>query len=178
MTFSVTKSFLSTTVGLAYDRGMIRDLNEPVRRYVPTEHFESDHNAKITWRHLLNMNSEWQGEIFGKSDQVDHYRQIGIGADNSRKGQRRELREPGSLYEYNDVRVNALGYALLRRFRPARCIRKAAPTSSGARRSRMRTGSWLTRDRWWKGAARVSFPFCSSRPTNAWPSPSISILRD
>ena len=43
--------------------------------------------------------------------------QLGVGADNSRKGQRRELREPGSLYEYNDVRVNALGYALLRRFR-------------------------------------------------------------
>jgi hypothetical protein len=86
-------------------------------RSVDGPHFSSPHNARITWRHLLNMNSEWQGEIFGKSDQVDHYRQIGIGADNSRKGQRRELREPGSLYEYNDVRVNALGYALLRRFR-------------------------------------------------------------
>ena len=30
-TYSVTKSFVSTTVGLAYDRKMIRDLKDPVR---------------------------------------------------------------------------------------------------------------------------------------------------
>ncbi|TSC68153.1 MAG: hypothetical protein G01um101472_114, partial [Parcubacteria group bacterium Gr01-1014_72] len=34
-----------------------------------------------------------------------------------RKGQRRELKAPGSFYEYNDVRVNVLGYALLKLFR-------------------------------------------------------------
>jgi CubicO group peptidase (beta-lactamase class C family) len=34
-TFSVTKSFLSTTVGLAYDRKLIRDLERPVRHDVP-----------------------------------------------------------------------------------------------------------------------------------------------
>ncbi len=45
MTFSVTKSFLSTTVGLAWDRGMIRDIHDPVRGYVPTDHFDSEHNA-------------------------------------------------------------------------------------------------------------------------------------
>ncbi|WP_204274001.1 hypothetical protein, partial [Stenotrophomonas maltophilia] len=32
-------------------------------------------------------------------------------------GQKRELRTPGSYYEYNDVRVNLLGYCLLQRFR-------------------------------------------------------------
>ncbi|MGX1785227.1 serine hydrolase domain-containing protein [Bosea sp. NPDC055332] len=117
MTFSIAKSYLSVLAGLAVADGLIADIDDAVGRSVDGPHFSSPHNAKITWRHLLNMNSEWQGEIFGKSDQVDHYRQIGIGADNSRKGQRRELREPGSLYEYNDVRVNALGYALLRRFR-------------------------------------------------------------
>ena len=109
MTFSIAKSYLSVLAGLAFADGLIADIDEPVGRSVDGPHFSSPHNAKITWRHLLNMNSEWQGEIFGKSDQVDHFRQIGIGADNSRKGQRRELREPGSLYEYNDVRVNALG---------------------------------------------------------------------
>ncbi len=41
----------------------------------------------------------------------------GPGADNSRKGQRRDLKEPGSFYEYNDVRVNVLSYALLQLFR-------------------------------------------------------------
>src|SRR5262245_53025501 len=34
MTFSVTKSFLSTTVGLAYDRKLIRSLQDRVRDYM------------------------------------------------------------------------------------------------------------------------------------------------
>jgi len=117
MTFSIAKSYLSVLAGLAVQDGLISDLDEPVGKSVAGPFFESAHNAPITWRHLLQQSSEWQGEIFGKSDQVDHNRQIGPGADNSRKGQRRALHTPGSFYEYNDVRVNLLGYCLLQRFR-------------------------------------------------------------
>ena len=54
MTFSVTKTFLSTVVGLAWQRGLIKDVADPVREYVPEEGlFESPHNSKITWYHLL-----------------------------------------------------------------------------------------------------------------------------
>ena len=35
MTFSVTKSFLSTVVGLAVDKGIIRSVNDTVYKYVP-----------------------------------------------------------------------------------------------------------------------------------------------
>jgi CubicO group peptidase (beta-lactamase class C family) len=49
MTFSVTKSFLSTTVGLAYDRGLIENLDDAVHRYVATGEFDSEHNRQITW---------------------------------------------------------------------------------------------------------------------------------
>ncbi|WP_245973826.1 serine hydrolase domain-containing protein [Bosea caraganae] len=117
MTFSIAKSYLSVLAGVALGDGLIRDLDEPVAKSVAGPVFAGAHNAEITWRHLLQQSSEWQGEIFGKSDQVDHNRQIGPGADNSRKGQRRELNRPGSFYEYNDVRVNVLGYALLQLFR-------------------------------------------------------------
>jgi hypothetical protein len=48
MTFSVTKSFLSATVGLAYDRKLIRSLQDkagdyaaPVQPYRPGEKFDS-----------------------------------------------------------------------------------------------------------------------------------------
>jgi CubicO group peptidase (beta-lactamase class C family) len=116
MTFSIAKSYIAVLAGLAVSDGLIVDVDEPVGRTVDGPWFESAHNATITWRHLLQQSSEWQGEIFGKSDQVDHNRQIGPGADNSRKGQRRRLNPPGSFYEYNDVRVNLLGYCLLRRF--------------------------------------------------------------
>ncbi len=37
MTFSVSKSFLSTVVGVAYDRGLIGDLEDSVIEYMPTE---------------------------------------------------------------------------------------------------------------------------------------------
>jgi CubicO group peptidase (beta-lactamase class C family) len=54
--------------------------------------------------------------LWGKLDQVDHNRQVGVGADNSRKGQRRELKASGTYYEYNDVCVNLLALCLLQRF--------------------------------------------------------------
>ena len=116
MTFSIAKSYLAILAGLAVSDGLIRDIDEPVSRSVDGP-FESAHNRLVTWRHLLTQASEWQGEIFGKSDQVDHNRQIGPGADNSRKGEKRALLPPGSHYEYNDVRVNLLSYCLLQRFR-------------------------------------------------------------
>jgi hypothetical protein len=117
MTFSIAKSYLAVLAGLAFDDGLITDVEEPVSAKVKDPLFEGPRNGVITWRHLLQQSSEWQGEVFGKSDQVDHNRQIGPGADNSRKGQLRELKAPGTYYEYNDVRVNVLSYALLQLFR-------------------------------------------------------------
>jgi len=116
MTFSIAKSYLSVLTGLAVKDGLIPSLNEPVGETVKDPCFTTGQNTKITWRHMLQMNSEWRGELFGKSDQIDHYRKIGVNADNSRKGQLRDVGTPGSYYEYNDVRVNALAYALLNRY--------------------------------------------------------------
>ena len=66
MTFSATKSYLSLTAGLAWDKGLIPDLDEPVGLLVRDGGFDSEHNQKITWRHLLQQTSEWQGTLFGK----------------------------------------------------------------------------------------------------------------
>jgi len=110
MSFSIAKSYLAVLAGIAVEDGLIKDVNEPVRLSVDSPFFADSHNGRITWLHLLQQSSEWSGQLFGKSDQVDHFRQIGAGADNSRKGQRRDLQQPGSIYEYNDVRVNLLSY--------------------------------------------------------------------
>ena len=48
MTFSVSKSFISTVAGLAWDRGVIKDLNERVADYVDDGGYASEHNAQIT----------------------------------------------------------------------------------------------------------------------------------
>jgi len=117
MTFSIAKSYLSILTGLAVADGLIADIDTPVADVVEGELFESEHNSRITWRHLLHQTSEWSGTLFDKPDQVDHFREVGPGSDNSRKGQKRELQAPGSFWEYNDVRVNLLGLALLHAFK-------------------------------------------------------------
>jgi CubicO group peptidase (beta-lactamase class C family) len=106
MTFSVAKSYLSTMAGLAYDHGLIKDVDRLVRDDIDDERFESEHNSKITWRMLLQQTSEWEGVLFDKRDIADR-----------RKGIDRTLNEPGTFWEYNDVRVNLLGYALLKLWR-------------------------------------------------------------
>jgi CubicO group peptidase (beta-lactamase class C family) len=129
MTFSVTKSFLSATVGLAFDRKLIRSLQDPVRDYsAPTlahdptrrsdnaedfgkarliDAFSSEHNLKITWEHLLRQTSDWEGTLWGKPDWADR-----PDRDTS-TWLTRKRNEPGAVYEYNDVRVNVLALAAL-----------------------------------------------------------------
>ncbi|HNR07112.1 MAG TPA: serine hydrolase [Saprospiraceae bacterium] len=113
MTFSVTKSYLSTLAGLAADSRLIRSIDDPVRGYVWDEKFEGPHNSKITWRHLLNQSSDWSGCLFDICDWAD--RPPSSGTPDEWKS--RKLLEPGSQFEYNDVRVNLLAYALLQVWR-------------------------------------------------------------
>jgi len=117
MTFSVAKSYLALVAGIAFDRGLIRSVDEPVADTVPDEGFVSPHNSAITWRHLLQQTSEWQGTLWSKPDSVDHNRQAGLTHDNRQKGTLRELQQPGTRFEYNDVRVNRLSLSLLRLLR-------------------------------------------------------------
>lgn len=108
MTFSVTKSFLSTMAGLALDKGLINSMEDKLTNYVWDGTFGGEHNGKITWSHLLQQNSDWTGELWGGKDWADRPPRQG-GIDNWKF---RELREPGTVMEYNDVRVNVLAYSL------------------------------------------------------------------
>ncbi len=110
-TFSVAKSALAIIAGLAHDTGLIENLHDPVREYVNDGGFEG-RNAPITWRHLLHQTSEWEGTLFGKPDTVDRNRPVGQTPSGERGT--RQLSEPGSYWEYNDVRINRLALALLR----------------------------------------------------------------
>lgn len=113
MTFSATKSYLSTMAGLAVDGGLIRSVNDRVSRYVWDETFAGAHNEKITWRHLLDQTSDWGGCQFEVCDWADRPPREG-GPDEWRA---RKLLEPGTQFEYNDARVNVLAYALLQVWR-------------------------------------------------------------
>ena len=125
MTHSVVKSFLSTTVGLAVQDGLIGSIDDLARDYMApvdlpagdgepgidrvafggpdvTTLFNTEHNRQITWRHLLTQSSDWEGTLWGKPDWADR------SDDDPSTWTTRARRTPGTVYEYNDTRVNLL----------------------------------------------------------------------
>lgn len=131
LTFSVAKSMLSSVVGLAVDRGIIGSETDlvypymaPIIPYDPqqayrnkADHlmeedvfdlFDTPHNRKITWEHLLRQTSDWEGTLWGKPDWADRPK-----ASNSASWMDRPRNEPGTVYTYNDTRVNVLALAAL-----------------------------------------------------------------
>jgi CubicO group peptidase (beta-lactamase class C family) len=117
VTNSVTKSFLSSVVGVAVDRSLIRSVDDPVapvfaapvldREGRLLDLFSSPHARTITWDHLLRQTSDWSGTLWGKPDWADRP------AANLEKDIARERHAPGTVYEYNDSRVNLLALAAL-----------------------------------------------------------------
>jgi CubicO group peptidase (beta-lactamase class C family) len=114
ITNSVTKTFLTTVVGLAVQRGLIKDVNDYARDYMPphVDLFDSPHNQKIKWDHLLRQTSDWQGTLWGRPDWAD--RPVGATPEEQ---QNRKLWEPGTHFKYNDVRVNVMALAALQVWR-------------------------------------------------------------
>lgn len=125
---SVTKSFLSTIIGVAVDRGMIHSTMDTVARYVPPIEvynpaailsgnkadddiiypFASAHDSKLTWEVMLRQTSDWEGTLWGKPDWADR-----PPAGDIEQYKNRKRNEPGTVWKYNDVRVNALALATL-----------------------------------------------------------------
>jgi len=114
ITNSVTKTFLTTVVGLAWQKGLIRDVNDYARDYMPphVDLFDAPHNQKIKWDHLLRQTSDWQGTLWGKPDWAD--RPVG---EKMEDWPNRKLWEPGTHFKYNDVRVNVMALAALQVWR-------------------------------------------------------------
>jgi len=129
LTHSITKSMLSSVVGLAYDRRLIRSIDDTVHEYVAPVlpynpapggnksdrmvhsdllfPFDTPHNRRITWNHMLRQVSDWEGTLWGKPDWADR-----PGPDLEALV-KRPRNEPGTVYQYNDVRTNALALAAL-----------------------------------------------------------------
>ncbi len=109
--YSVAKSFLSTVAGIAVDRGLIKSVDDPVANYIKDGGYNSPHNAAITWKHHLQQSTEWEGEMWGKPSTF-------VGAEAFGGGQRqpRAIRDAGTFYEYNDVRINRFALSLARLF--------------------------------------------------------------
>ncbi len=130
LTFSATKSYVATMAGLAFDRGLIKSTSDRDIEYEagksitggasgngsgePIDGFDTGQNRGITWEHLLQQTSEWEGTLFTKPDVVDWNRNLAVvGMVGAGGGTRRERRPAGGHWEYNDVRVNRTALAVL-----------------------------------------------------------------
>lgn len=111
-TYSVAKSMLATVAGVAVRDGLITDLDAPVGSQIKDGGYDSPQNARVTWRHHLQQESEWEGEMWGKKH--DFVGTVAFG-DGERKP--RAPQPPGTFYEYNDVRINRFSLSLLRLFK-------------------------------------------------------------
>jgi len=111
-TYSVAKSMLSTVAGIALQRGLIPGLDDPVVNVVEDGGYESPHNRLVTWRHHLQQESEWEGEMWGKNANF-----IGKEAFGNGEMKPRPIEAPGTHYEYNDVRINRFSLSMLRLFK-------------------------------------------------------------
>ncbi|WP_093911924.1 serine hydrolase [Streptomyces sp. cf386] len=104
MAYSATKSVLSLVAGVAFDDGRLRP-DEPVSASVDLPEFRTSRwRRAITWRHLLDQTSQWEGELWSKPTWVD--------AQSTREGTESAGGPPGAGWAYNDVRVNLTALAL------------------------------------------------------------------
>ena len=133
MTHSVTKSLLSSVVGVAVDRGIIHSVSDTLAKVIgpilmagpPTtglgadrpadgrwlKPFDSPHNKRLTWDDMLRQVSDWEGTLWGKPEWADRPDQrIATWTTRARV-------EPGTVYEYNDTRVNVLALAAMQMWR-------------------------------------------------------------
>ena len=96
LTFSIAKTYLAMLAGVAHGQELLPDVDEPVSARLPGIGFDSPHNRTITWRHLLEQTSEWEGSCFGIPDTVDRYRHVAHDPrpPSGRRGDARRCRRP------------------------------------------------------------------------------------
>ena len=109
--YSVAKSVISITTSIALEKGLIHSVDDPVADYVHDGGYDSPHNAKITWKNHLRQESEWEGEMWGKNANFLGPEEFGAG-----RMRPREIRDPGTYFEYNDVRINRFALSLAKVF--------------------------------------------------------------
>jgi CubicO group peptidase (beta-lactamase class C family) len=113
--FSVSKSILSTTIGMAVEEGYISSINDPITDYVP-ELLERDPRfGDITLRHLITMSSGIAYDEEARSpfaDEVNTY--FGTDLRRSAMNNPTVLEEPGVTWLYNNYNPQLLGMALER----------------------------------------------------------------
>ena len=98
---SIAKAFYAVLFGVAIEKGLLNELDEPIKNYLPV--WKDDERGKITIRNLLEMKSglyrseSWNEEMFLSSNNLDFALNVEL------------ISKPGELFEYNNVNTALLG---------------------------------------------------------------------
>ena len=98
---SIAKAFYAVLFGVAIEKGLLNELDEPIKNYLPV--WKDDERGEITIRNLLEMKSglyrseSWNEEMFLSSNNLDFALNVEL------------VSKPGELFEYNNVNTALLG---------------------------------------------------------------------
>ena len=98
---SIAKAFYAVLFGVAIEKGLLDDLDQPISDYLPE--WKNDKRGEITIRNLLEMKSglyrseSWNEEMFLSRDNLDFALSVEL------------VKEPGEIFEYNNVNTALLG---------------------------------------------------------------------
>ncbi len=104
--YSIAKSFISSLIGIAINRGDIENVDQPVHRFFDAWQDESVDGRKkrITIRHLLTMSSglEWnESDYYNDTSQNDVYIMGGMNDFIDYVLQKNSQYEPGTVWRYS-----------------------------------------------------------------------------
>jgi len=98
---SIAKAFYAVLFGVAIEKGLLDDLDQPISNYLPE--WKNDKRGEITIRNLLEMKSglyrseSWNEEMFLSRNNLDFALSVEL------------VKEPGEIFEYNNVNTALLG---------------------------------------------------------------------
>ena len=98
---SIAKAFYAVLFGVAIEKGLLNDLDQPISDYLPE--WKNDKRGEITIRNLLEMKSglyrseSWNEEMFLSRNNLDFALSVVL------------VKEPGEIFEYNNVNTALLG---------------------------------------------------------------------
>ena len=98
---SIAKAFYAVLFGVAIEKGLLKNLDQPISDYLPE--WKNDKRGEITIWNLLEMKSglyrseSWNEEMFLSSNNLNFALNVEL------------VKEPGKVFEYNNVNTALLG---------------------------------------------------------------------
>lgn len=112
--FSVAKSFVSTLVGIAFEEGKIKSLDEPITNYLPELINRDKRFSKITIQHVLDMRTGIKSSENYYNPMSDVLR-LGFGKNIWKKTLKLSIeKEPNMEFEYRSVNTQLLAFIVER----------------------------------------------------------------